>query len=395
MKKILSKTVKFIKYTIMLPLYWLSCIVPKDKNTWVFGAWFGERYADNSKYLFEYVNKNYPKINTIWLTKNKIVYNDLKTKGYKVVLKKSLKGIYFSMRAKVFIVCQSKKEDIYPFVNDKVSVVVQLWHGIPLKKIGYDDKIYSFCNARSQKNKIKKLFFPFLIESYSLLIATSEETRKIFSQAFKIEKDKVKITGYPRNDRLFTVSKEEEYIKIIYLPTFRKGRGFEVDLFSTYGFNVIEINKKLKNNNAKLYIKLHPVNKPPAHIIEQIHNSTQVEFVESSEDLYENLSTFDILITDYSSVFFDYLLLDKPIIFAPFDIEAYLKHDREFYYNYEDVTPGPKARNWNQVLIHIEEAIKYPNKYKKERKEIRDLFHKYQDGNSSMRVFNEIIKLLS
>jgi len=239
MKIVLEKLKKLFIYTTMLPLYWLSSIVPKDKNLWVFGAWFGERYADNSKYLFEYVNENHPEINAVWLACDKEVYKTVKNKGYKVVLKRSLMGIFLALRAKVFIVCQSKGEDLYPFINDKKSVVIQLWHGIPLKKIGYDDIIYTYKNGNPQIEKIKKFFFPFLNENYSLLIATSEETKNIFSRAFRVEKKKVEITGYPRNDRLFTFSrakKGRKNIKVIYLPTFRKDRGAEVDLFTSYGF---------------------------------------------------------------------------------------------------------------------------------------------------------------
>jgi len=97
------------------------------------------------------------------------------------------------------------------------------------------------------------------------------------------------------------------------------------------------------------------------------------------QDINNILKLTDILITDYSSIYFDYLLLDKPIIFAPFDFEDYLVKDRELYYNYDEVTPGPKARNWNEVLISLKEAIENPEKYKKEREKIKNIFHKYME----------------
>ncbi len=397
MFNILKNLKKLLDYTIMLPLYWLSYIIPKDEKLWIFGSWFGERYADNSKYLFEYVNKYHPEIKAVWLTSNKKVYKYLKSKGYKVFFKNSLAGFWFSLRAKVAIVCQSKKSDLYPFINDKKTFIVQLWHGIPLKKIGYDDTIFSYKNKSKIRKYLINLFFPFLKEKYSLFIATSMETKKLFSKAFKLDISKVKITGYPRNDVLFSkkgISKKS-YKKIIYLPTFRKNIGSKIDLFKPYGFNTKKIDKFLEKLKAKLFIKLHPVNNPDKDILEELRKCKNIIFLNNDIDLYEILGNFDILITDYSSVYFDYLLLDKPIIFAPFDIEEYTKKDREFYYEYDEVTPGPKAKSWDEVLIYIMEAIKNPEKYKEEREKIRNIFHKYKDERSSERVFKEIVKLLN
>ena len=103
----------------------------------------------------------------------------------------------------------------------------------------------------------------------------------------------------------------------------------------------------------------------------------------------------DFLITDYSSIFFDYLLLDKPIIFAPFDQEDYLKNDREFYYNYELVTPGIKAKDWDEVLERVKNLIYCDNyTYNEERAFIKKMFHTFSDGNSSERVF-QAIKIFS
>jgi len=75
-------------------------------------------------------------------------------------------------------------------------------------------------------------------------------------------------------------------------------------------------------------------------------------------------------------------------------MEDYLKNDREFYYNYDEVTPGPKAKNWNDVLMHIKEAVKNPKKYEIERKKICKLFNTYNDANNSERVYREIYNRL-
>ena len=99
------------------------------------------------------------------------------------------------------------------------------------------------------------------------------------------------------------------------------------------------------------------------------------------------MSKTDILITDYSSVYFDFLLLDRPVIFTPFDIKEYINKDRQLYYDYDKVTPGPRCNNWNEVLIELDKILRGEDGYKKERQQINDYFNKYKDANSSKRVY--------
>lgn len=180
----------------------------------------------------------------------------------------------------------------------------------------------------------------------------------------------------------------DKQIAGIYMPTLRGDWASTPDLFMRYGFNAMDVDAFLEKHNICLSLKIHPVNRPPHKIIADVENMNLLDI----DDVYDVLREFDFLITDYSSVYFDYLLTDKPIIFAPFDMEDYVENDREFYYDYDDMTPGPKARNWGQVLSLIEEAIVSPEKYKSERQRVRSLFHKYLDDKSSERVFEEIRK---
>lgn len=170
-------------------------IVPKNKNIWIFGAWFGDKYADNSKYLFEYMRKNHPEIRIVWLTRNNEIINDLKSKNLEVYLIYSIKSIILGLRARYSIVVQSNLVDLIPFMNNSKTKIIQLWHGIPLKKIGYDDK---FTEKYRKNSRLKQIIFPFLNEDYNLIIASSLEDKNNFVSSFK--NTKVSITGYPRND---------------------------------------------------------------------------------------------------------------------------------------------------------------------------------------------------
>jgi CDP-glycerol glycerophosphotransferase (TagB/SpsB family) len=274
-----------------------------------------------------------------------------------------------------------------------------MWHGsTPIKKIVNDDTI-----TRKKQLLIEKLLyllFPFLgFRLRGLAISGSEEASRIFKSAFRAKEKQILLTGFPRNDTFFQNDQSApilEEIKLlkrnntytaIYMPTHRKeGSGEISDLFN---IDLKKINQSLKNLNTKLYVKLHyyHLNK------HNFRNYSHIYFITDNDilqDIYTILTEFDLLITDYSSVHFDFLLTNKPIIFAPFDKEKYLMEDREFYYNYNDVTPGPKASNWSELLVYIEKFIQNPKLYDKERLNVMRRFNKYTDSNNCQRVFSAI-----
>jgi len=114
---------------------------------------------------------------------------------------------------------------------------------------------------------------------------------------------------------------------------------------------------------------------------------------EDLPDIYPLLKETAVLITDYSSIFFDYLLLDRPIVFAPFDIQQYVTVERGLFYDYDQVTPGPKATDWPDVLRLLCEAVQNDT-WSAKRREVCTLFNKFKDGNNSERVFQVVYHLL-
>jgi len=382
MKKILKELSILILNT---PLFVVSKIIPKINNIWVFGSWYGERYADNSRALFEYIKNKQNDVRPIWITNNKQLLDR------DVFYKYSLKGIYYSLISNVNIITHSVWDDINYFANDG-RVTVQLWHGIPIKKIGFDDKIFAKRKKKSKVKKIKEFIFPFAKERYSLIISASSSEQKNIKTAFL--SDEVKITGHPRTDVLLKSSHKKINQQVLYMPTFRNGINSEIDLFEEYGFNFIKMNNILKINDINFYIKIHPVNLPSKEIIKKIEKLSNIFIIDKDIDILLEINNYDILISDYSSVYVDYLLLDKPIIFAPFDIKKYLTKDRELYYNYNDVTPGPKCENWEKVFQWIINFSKNSELYSEDRLNSKNFFHKFQDGNSCERVYNEIQNLI-
>jgi len=386
--------IKSLIYVLNLPLYFISLTIPKNKNIWIFGAWVGENYSDNPKYLFEYVNKNCPDIKPIWLSKDYKTIRLIKANGWKAYNSYSVFGYFYSMIAKVCIVNQGMI-DVNKFIPS--PIIINLWHGIPLKKIMYDDNID---NETDRFKKIKKTFFSFLRypEECNMMISCSEDDRINFSSAFKINKENIRITGYPRNDGIFINNNirfvDKNKFNVIYMPTFRNTSGKTGVFF----MDVKNICNKLSIIDTTLYFKMHFCDKDKVKelnkIIKELNHIKIIMDDEINNNIYNIINSFNILITDYSSIYFDFLLTNKPIIFFPFDYEKYIKEDRELYYDYNEITPGPKCKNWDEIIEWIKKFKNDPSLYADERKKIKDRFHKYQDGKSSERVYKEIKKLI-
>ncbi len=382
----------------MLPVYWFSQLVPKKKGLWIFGAWYGEKYGDNSKYLFEYINKYVPDIKPVWLTRDQQAFDLIRSKGYEVYWTYSFKGFLISMIAeKAFITVGIK--DVNRYTINKKDVIM-MWHGnTPIKKIVFDDTI-----TRKKQLLLEKLLylvFPFLgaTRLKGLAISGSEEASKIFKSAFQAKEKQILLTGYPRNDAFFhkvqgapiladiKSLKSTGITTVIYMPTHRKEGSSEIS--ELFNIDLKKLNQSLMSINTKLFIKLHyfHLNKQNYRNFSHIHFITDTDI---SQDIYTILPKIDMLITDYSSVHFDFLLTYNPIIFFPFDKEEYLMNDREFYYHYNDVTPGPKVRDWDEVLVYIEKFIQNPKLYEEERRNVLRKFNKFIDSNNCQRVFTAI-----
>ena len=193
--------------------------------------------------------------------------------------------------------------------------------------------------------------------------------RPIFSSAFRTEH--VLVSGYPRNDRLISdvlenvlpelEEKELEKITsfrerdsrgkmVYYMPTFRDSEKKFFDVMQLESFQQF-----LKENHILFCVKLHPKSKLNAQFKELQGEAIQV--IDKDADPYTFLEEADVLVTDYSSIYFDFLLTDKPVVFFDYDLEEYLSDTREMYFDYEAFTPGMKAKNQEELEEALKEAV--------------------------------------
>lgn len=398
MSKVWSN-IKYWSQLFYLPLYWLSHCIPRDKKLWAFGSTFGTRFADNPKYMYLYLNRlDNKEVRAVWITKNKEVSTMLRQKRLPAFYLYSVRGIWYSLRATVYIYDNYSKDIC--FLLSGGAMKVNLWHGIPLKKINQDNIYDHVRNPRSGMESFRWALRRLQDEKpYHYVLTTSEFLRPIFASAFKT--NKVLINGYPRNDllegfceevlltddeeSLFRVIKETKNIrtKLLYMPTFRNSETRFFDIMDLDRFQQF-----LLENQMLFCVKLHPKSRVWQRFAECRYKN--VVLIPPEADPYPFLELTDILITDYSSIYFDFLLKDKPIIFFDYDRKEYLEHSREMYFSYEEYTPGWKA----STMIELEAALLKEDTYQNSRKRVREKVFDKTNVCASEELYNIIKKEL-
>lgn len=379
-------------------LYISSNLLPKKKSLWVYGAWFGEKYCDNPKILFEYVNKHHPEVRSIWISRNNQTINEIALNGFEVFHMHSLRGIWYQLIAEFAFVCQAHDVDLFSPCLGKKTTIINLWHGMPLKKIIYDEFGHIVIH-KNLKGRIVDALSPYKRMRNDYLIALNERTQHTLAGAFRLPLDKVLITGFPRNDIFIAPTKSSKstnsLFRVIYMPTMRKSTNGSDDLFLAYAFDLDKISKILLDHNIELVLRMHPINKPPRDLKDKIEITENISF-DTSDDILETLGDYDCLITDYSSIYIDFLLSGKPILFAPFDLDTYKNNERELYYDYEDVTLTPYSFNWHEVinnLIIVKENT-FDAEYATNYQHLVDKFHQPHSGQKFSEILvNKINKL--
>lgn len=374
---------------MFIPFWFLQLLIPRKKNIWLFGSWNGEKYNDNSKYLYEYVKKNQKNIDAYWITKSKKLFFKLNTLDSKIVYAYSLKGILTSLKSK-YVFISWGKTDVNHFLTNG-AILFNLWHGNPIKKIGLENK-----NQISKSKtilKIKYLIFPYLNElNYHYYITNSNFFSTIFIKSFNCQLDQIICTGNPRLDAFgisnvhsFNLGLKKKFSNsklIYYLPTFRD-YDKEYSIFNHISYSEHEFIEFLNTNNLVFVSSSHYASKNNKKI-----KSDRFVNVPDNVDINLLLKDSDILITDYSGAFYDYLNLSKPIILAAFDLVKYKKL-RGFCVDYEEISKNIITNNWKDLLLKIEKINEYP---------IKNLdilikkFNEHEIGEISKKTYNRIIE---
>lgn len=360
-----------------------------DSHIWLFSSTDNSHYNYNSRYLFEYVKENHPEITPLFVINDPELRNSLSSKYGKqyFIETESIQGIRQALSAGVWFT--SAGLPAYGTGLHKKRLIINLWHGVPLKKIALLDPNLK----KAARIYFKKIFS----ENYTCILTTSHELIPLMARSFAVSEDKIKVWGQPRNDGLFQKNDCREilgqlfpdlpeYTKtVLYAPTFRDYG--QVQLFPFKDFDQKQLETFLEEKDMLLFIRTHVAEQGSA----APYLGKRIRFLgnEQAEDVTGILNIFDCLITDYSSIYIDYLLTDKPMIFLPYDRQQYLD-GRGMNFDYDDVTPGPKPETFNDFLDALSPKEDF---WKSERTRVNRLFNEIQHPCAAD-ICNKVLKMI-
>ena len=366
-----------IAYLYKKFIFTLLKVTKVKKNRMFFESFHGEKYSDSIKVLYEYMKTQKKDIQFVW------VYNkeDCPITGDNLIVVKrnTLKYFYYNATSKYWITNSHRNRHIVPKEN---QVYMMIWHGVgAFKKFGTDIKRPNEVleDLKNDGNNI------------TYLVCSSENIKDVYAGALCIDKNKIYPFGLPRNDMFYDKNKLSEvknrykYIFpqnkkiILYAPTHRaaeKEFDFKLDINKLY--------EELKGEYI-LLIKSHYFISERIEINKKLENF--VYDVSYYDDIQELLVIADILITDYSSVFYDFgLQKGKPVLFYAYDKDEYIKNWGGFYKEYDSYVPGPILHNTNEVaeMIKSKELL---DESSKKLQEFMKEYDDYKDGKSTERVY--------
>ncbi len=361
-----DKIVSFAVWKIIYPFFRLLPI----QNKIYFDSFLGKEYSDNPKAIYEYLLNNNYNYKYVWVLKNP----KIKIKGAKVVKRISFKYLYEVATAKYIITNSRMPLD---WSKKKKQVYVQTWHGTPLKRLVYDMENVTLPDISKEKylNDFTKD-----VNKWDFLLSPNPYSTKIFKRAFKYDGTIIE-NKYPRNEKLYSYTKEEvDKIKrklnipkenkvILYAPTFRDNMYSQKGKYiQKINFDINKINE-IYNNKVNFLLRTHYL----VNEIDYKYKNQKIIDVSNYNDINDLYIISDLLITDYSSVFFDYMILQKPILFYQYDQKEYKDDIRGFYIPLEDL-PGKVIQKENELY---ESITNYSDKVDETKKKYDFFLYKY------------------
>ena len=338
--------------------YKINKMIPKKRNRIVLYSNWG--FRDNLRTLYHYlVDNDYQETYEIVCASNDFYHlekeNDIKYVSI-------YRGFFYFLTSKYFFYSFGK----YPVKPASKQMVVNLWHGMPLKKIG---------NLEVGMEKIDYNFF-------TKLVSSSDLFTPIMKAAFNANDEQMLLVGNIRNDELF---EEEKDKNIIWMPTYRNSNNYhdsqDAIIFSLDDNEFSIINKLLLEYEYHLYIKLHPLEESQFKFKNNYSNIHMLSEETISQDygtLYKFLGTTSALITDYSSVFLDYYLLNRPVAFTINDYEEY-KENRGFVFDdVKSLMAGPTISNLDDLLAFLNSIMMSEDEFYVKRNEVNSIVNSIQ-----------------
>ena len=367
----MSKLKHLIEFLLGLFSYLMDFVIqfmPRDRHKWVYGASGG--FRDNPKYLYLQANYEHPEINSIWIgrVKSDVLY--LRSKGLKAYYWLTLKGFYHTMTAGVAI-CDHQLGNINSFLLGG-AYYVNLWHGSSVKRVRWQNtdafvKEYHLRNKEEMRTSFvfRMMLYQVLFKRPDFCLTPSTiQSKEFFAPMMDIPLENCVVGVFPRSQLLIAgkesalefirKNENQETLKFveglskfnkvyIYMPTWRRTKN---DFIAASGIDWNKLNGIFSKRNELLVLKLHPFTKLN---MDKISTYSNIMIYPKNSDVYTVLPFIDCLITDYSSIYTDFLMMNKEIILFIFDYEDYV-HSSNDLGDYDNYYIGRRAYDFDQLV---------------------------------------------
>lgn len=356
------------------------------RKTILFENWKGKQYSDNLRAIDEELQRRGDRRRRVWVVRDEGVRMP---KGVQTVLRFSPE--YYDMLARSRWIVANDSIDPSYVKRDDGQVYLQTWHGTPLKKVGQDIEKVNFAR--------KGYLESFAAESakWDYLVSPNAYSTEILGRAFGVT-DGILNTGYPRNDIFYRPERQARAAAtkarlgldpdqkvILYAPTWRDDR---YDDRGRYIFdlklNVGAMRERFEGEYVMLMRGHHLLASRAGGISDGF-----VRNVSTYPDIADLYLIADVLITDYSSVMFDYANTGRPMIFYTWDLDDYRDRVRGFYFDLTEDPPGPICRTSSEVIAALDDISGVEQQFAEPYGRFQERFCAWDDGYAAARVIDE------
>lgn len=388
---------KFLLFIFGYLIYPFSFLIPRNKKKWAFGS-FRNGFNDNAKYLFIYASESQKDIDVVWFSASKETVRIIQEIGFKAMYIGSFRGVWQAMRSKYWFF-NAYTSDIL-FFSSGNATCTNLWHGVGLKKIEFSITSGKLAERYVKKSFKERFWHPEVFHRPDYFISTTPFQSDKFAEAFRIPIEKCLNIGYPRTHILTCDEREREsFIRkyepedtqklidsfkqyeaiYVYMPTWRDS---QKDIFSTH-LNLTEINSIMIEQKSLFIIKAHANTSVDGIDFSQYQH---IIWFKNNADIYPVLPYTDVLITDYSSILYDYILMkNKDVILYLYDFQEYMDM-RDFNYPFEENVVGKKIKTFTELCACISNK-----NYKIDEEKREEIILKFWGEGKKENIFDEIL----
>lgn len=368
----------------------------KDPSLIIFESFLGKQYSDNPRALYEYMSINHPGYRLLWSVdkKHTKVFRECEIP---YVTRLTPSWLIYMSKATLWVT-NSRLPLWIP--KARGTTYLQTWHGTPLKRLANDMDEVHMPNTDTESYKKN---FTYEAAKWDYLVSPNRYSTNIFRRAFNYNHEVLE-TGYPRNDFLYNHNSEKSRKElkkalglpqdkkiILYAPTWRDNDYHEKGRYKfSLQFDADRMYRTLADDYI-IILRLHYL------IADNVDSSQYEGFLydfSKHEEIRDLYTISDLLITDYSSVFFDYANLRRPMLFYVYDIDDYRDNLRGFYFDFEHEAPGPLVKTTDGLIAQIRESETADFNDRYNTGAFRNRFCYLEDGRASQQVSDEIIRHL-